>query len=75
MAELAISTIFYILLIIFDFIPVIKSKKKIPISIYAFCLISTYIVLVIQRLDIFDLRAYSPAIPIRELITAIFHVK
>jgi hypothetical protein len=72
MVELAITTIVYLLIIIFDFIPVIKTKKKTPIFIYAFCLLSAYIVNILIALNI---KIFSPAIPIRDIVTAIFHVK
>ena len=65
-------TFFYIIIIVVDFMPVIRSKKKVPIFIYAFCLLSTYIVHILVALNI---TVWSPAIPIRNIITDIFNVK
>ena len=68
----SMCTLFYIILVVFELIPIYKDKDKKLFWVYSLVLISTYI---IHMLIIIGIKVPSPADPIEYFIITILGLK
>lgn len=68
----AICTLFYIILVVFELVPIYKDKDKKLFWVYSVILALTY---TIHMLIIIGVQIPSPAAPIKKLIAAIFDLE
>ena len=72
MLSIALFTLFYTVILIFDLVPLAKKKKWKAYFLSLPIFILTYVVSILYALNI-DIP--SPATPIKEIITFIFKIK
>lgn len=64
--------VLYFFAVVFEFVPVIKKKKKNEIWPYSILLLASFIVLILYSMDV---PVPSPSDGIRRVVETLFHVK